>query len=87
MYDAMIYPYTVGPLSLSGVAWFQGEANTRDTLSAQLYGCLFPAMIQAWRAAFKQPNLYFGFVQLSTWCAQVSQFKRIYLPSSLQFLH
>jgi sialate O-acetylesterase len=70
MYNAMIHPYTIGPLAFSGFAWFQGEANTRDALSAKLYGCLFPAMIEAWRAAFKQPNLYFGFVQLSTWCAQ-----------------
>ena len=30
--------------------------------------CLFPAMIQGWRAAFQQPAAYFGFVQLSTWC-------------------
>eukprot|EP00797_Seminavis_robusta_P034174 Sro80_g043100.2 (222) ;mRNA; f:62557-63222 len=25
-------------------------------------------MIQAWRDGFKQPDAYFGFVQLSTWC-------------------
>ena len=69
MFNAMIHPYTVGPMALSGFTWFQGEANTRDALSAELYGCLFPAMIESWRARMKAPNLYFGFIQLSTWCA------------------
>ena len=25
-------------------------------------------MIDGWRAAFQQPDAYFGFIQLSTWC-------------------
>merc|ERR1719293_625046 len=25
-------------------------------------------MISAWRKAFKNPEAYFGFIQLSTWC-------------------
>ena len=70
MYNSMIHPYTVGPMSLSGITWFQGEANTRDALSAHLYECLFPEMIKSWRKRLLAPSLYFGFVQLSTWCAQ-----------------
>eukprot|EP00729_Bicosta_minor_P027722 gene27722-4213_t len=30
---------------------------------------MFPQMISAWRTAFAQPDAFFGFVQLSTWCA------------------
>ena len=47
----------------------QGEANTADAVSASNYSCLFPQMITAWRQALQSPTLYFGFVQLSTWCA------------------
>eukprot|EP00937_MAST-01D_sp_MAST-1D-sp2_P006052 g6052.t1 len=66
----MIHPYTVGPMALSGITWFQGEANTRDALSAELYGCLFPQMITSWRRRLQSPRLFFAFAQLSTWCAQ-----------------
>lgn len=68
LYNAMIHPYTVGPMAVSGFTWYQGEANTRDDKSASDYACLFPAMISEWRKAFDNPSAYFGFVQLSTWC-------------------
>jgi hypothetical protein len=29
-------------------------------------------MITAWRSVFNYPSAYFGFVQLSTWCGDVS---------------
>merc|ERR1719482_1409401 len=69
LYNAMVAPYTVGPMALTGFTWYQGEANTRSQGSADAYACLFPAMIKQWREAFKHPDAYFGFVQLSTWCA------------------
>ena len=69
LYNAMIHPYVVGPMALTGFTWYQGEANTRDQASADAYGCLFPAMIETWRARFEVPKAYFGYVQLSTWCA------------------
>ena len=34
-----------------------------------MYDCLFPAMIKAWRRAFKVPGAYFGFIQLASWMA------------------
>ena len=68
LYNAMIHPLTVGPLSLSGLIWYQGEQNTADERAARDYACLFPAMIRSWRAALRRPDLFFGFVQLSTWC-------------------
>jgi sialate O-acetylesterase len=36
---------------------------------AEQYACLFPAMITQWRKAFQREDAYFGFVQLSSWCA------------------
>ena len=69
MWNAMILPYTVGPMAIAGFAWYQGEADTASEQSAALYGCTFPSLIRHWRAAFHSPYAYFGFVQLSTWCA------------------
>ena len=71
MYNAIIHPYTIGPLSLAGFAWYQAEANTDPTApetSAANYSCLFPRMIDSWRARFAARAAYFGFIQLSTWC-------------------
>ena len=101
LFDAMIAPFAVGPLTLNGFSWYQGESNTvpnNDSLAynagARFYSCCFPAMITAWREAFKgkggegaasssipgneqtlqakeeeeEEELFFGFVQLSTWC-------------------
>jgi sialate O-acetylesterase len=67
--NAMINPYAVGPMTLVGFTWYQGEANvdeTPGTFGASRYACTFPAMIKEWRRAFKNPEAYFGFVQLST---------------------
>jgi sialate O-acetylesterase len=69
MYNSMILPYSEGPMSLSGFLWYQGEANTQNATSAEQYGCLLPELIKAWRDAFQSLELFFAFVQLSTWCA------------------
>ena len=89
-YNAMVHPFTVGPMAVSGFAWYQGEngagaptgvkpAGPCITMPADpdpifnnnvdliMYDCLFPAMIKAWRRAFKVPNAYFGFIQLASW--------------------
>jgi len=41
-YNAMILPYAEGPMALTGVTWYQGEANTANATTAEQYGCLFP---------------------------------------------
>ena len=57
-YNALIAPFTVGPMSLSGVIWYQGESNNGQ---GRYYECAFPAMITAWRAAFQRVHkLWFG---------------------------
>ncbi|CAB9500282.1 Sialate O-acetylesterase [Seminavis robusta] len=73
LYNAMIYPYMVGPMAVTGFTWYQGEANAHNMKQAKLYRQLFPEMIEAWRSGFKVPDAYFGFVQLSTWCSKVPE--------------
>jgi len=65
LWNAMIYPYTVGPMSFKTAIWYQGESNVGPG-GAQYYACQFPAMIVDWRA--KLPGLNtFGFVQIAGW--------------------
>ena len=62
LYNSMIHPLLGYPLR--GVLWYQGEANaTAD--HAMAYRTQFKAMIQAWRAAWQQPELPFLWVQLA----------------------
>lgn len=68
MFNAMIYPYMVGPMAITGFTWYQGEANTFDQASANQYAVDFRTLIDTWRSGFQVHNAYFGFVQLSTWC-------------------
>ncbi|NXP00641.1 SIAE acetylesterase, partial [Certhia brachydactyla] len=70
LWNAMIHPLL--NMTLRGVAWYQGEANT--LLNTDQYNCTFPALIADWRQAFHtgsvgqtEPLLPFGFVQLSTY--------------------
>jgi sialate O-acetylesterase len=66
LYNALIAPIT--PLAIRGVIWYQGEADT-GAQTASTYSKLFPAMIQDWRAHWRQPDLPFLFVQLSAYGA------------------
>ena len=66
LYNSIIAPLARGPMAISGFVWYQGEANTATLACAKSYACLFPAMIDGWRAAFAAPDVFFGFVQLST---------------------
>jgi sialate O-acetylesterase len=76
-YNAMIAPYTVGPMLLAGAIWYQGESNNGQ---GRYYECAFPAMLQAWRRPSSlprpspppspprqefRPRLWVGFVQIA----------------------
>ncbi|WP_439183318.1 GDSL-type esterase/lipase family protein [Carboxylicivirga taeanensis] len=50
-------------MAIKGVVWYQGESNAHNV---ELHEVLFPTMIRAWRAAFKQPDLPVVFAQLSS---------------------
>jgi sialate O-acetylesterase len=60
IYNAMIHP--IIPVSIRGVLWYQGEANTDH---AAEYGKTFPLMIESWRKEWNDP-FPFLFVQLAS---------------------
>jgi sialate O-acetylesterase len=59
LFNGMISPLL--PCSIRGVAWYQGESNTRNP---QLYRKLFPVLIRSWRQSWGQGDFPFLFVQL-----------------------
>ena len=59
LWNAMIAPLT--PFPIAGAIWYQGESNASR---ARQYRTLFPTMIDAWRAAWRDPALPFVYVQL-----------------------
>ena len=59
MHLGMLRP--IAPLAITGVIWYQGEANF--TRAAQ-YRALLPALIADWRVLFGQPDLPFYIVSL-----------------------
>jgi sialate O-acetylesterase len=60
LYNGMIAP--VAPLAISGVIWYQGEANAGR---AAQYRQLLPAMIADWRRSFAQGDFPFYIVSLA----------------------
>ncbi|MBB5061941.1 sialate O-acetylesterase [Granulicella mallensis] len=63
LYNGMIAPLT--PYSIKGFLWYQGETNSAPE-RAPLYARLFPVMIADWRAQWRQGNLPFLYVQISS---------------------
>jgi len=59
LWNGMMAP--LAGLPAAGVIWYQGETNVAR---AAQYRTLFPAMIRAWRAAWRDPRLPCLFVQL-----------------------
>jgi sialate O-acetylesterase len=64
LYNGMIAP--IVNYSVKGAIWYQGESNAGN---AAKYRALHPAMIENWRADFKNPDLAFYFVQLAPFSA------------------
>ena len=60
LYNGMIAP--VAPLAISGVIWYQGEANASHAFQ---YRKLLPAMIADWRRTFQQGDFPFYIVSLA----------------------
>jgi sialate O-acetylesterase len=66
-WNAMISPFTVGPMSMRTALWYQGEANVDSNQTGpSFYACAFPQLIQAWRSHLGGLNT-FGFVQVAPW--------------------
>jgi sialate O-acetylesterase len=60
LYNAMIVPYMVGPMALTGFLWAQGECNA-DSSTSNYYACAFGRFIDDWRTSFGNPGAFFGF--------------------------
>ncbi|MDR3738581.1 MAG: sialate O-acetylesterase [Terracidiphilus sp.] len=63
LFNGMIAPLT--PLAVKGVIWYQGESNT-DQDRAPFYAKALPTMISDWRREWRQSNLPFLYVQISS---------------------
>lgn len=63
LFDHMVA--RVAPFGLSGVLWYQGEANGAVD-EAPHYGALFGRLLDAWRKAWRDPSLPFLTCQLAT---------------------
>jgi len=60
MFYGMLQPFIGTPIK--GVLWYQGESNVSK---AKEYQTLFPTLINSWRAAWKQGDFPFLYVQLA----------------------
>lgn len=74
LYYGLIEPLLIGPLSVSAVAFYQGESNAEAGLehAGDYYQCQFPATITEWirRLTRQAGSPWLGYVQLSPFVAQ-----------------
>ncbi len=63
-YASMLAPLAGFPIK--GAIWHQGFNNALEPNGHALYAQVFPKMIEAWRAAFNDPQLPFGIISLCT---------------------
>jgi sialate O-acetylesterase len=63
LYNGMVAPFT--PYTIKGFLWYQGETDSASD-RADLYAKLLPALIADWRRQWRQGNLPFLFVQISS---------------------
>lgn len=68
LFEGMMQP--IVPVALTGVIWYQGEANFTRAVQ---YRSLLPAMIADWRAAFGQGDFPFYIVSLPAFMARRDQ--------------
>ena len=59
LFNGLVLPLARFPVR--GIAWYQGESNL---WSSSHYGLVFRTLIESWRAAWGDPELFFLFVQL-----------------------
>jgi sialate O-acetylesterase len=59
-YNGMIHG--LEPYTMRGILWYQGESNAGRP---EPYRKLFPALVTSWRESFRQPDLFFFYVELA----------------------
>lgn len=60
LWNGMIRPLV--PYTVKGCVWYQGESNS---VRAEKYRRVFTQLIEAWRKAFRAPDMPFYFVQIA----------------------
>lgn len=68
LYNGMIHPLL--NYAVRGAIWYQGESNANQAFK---YRALQPALVENWRADFKNPDLAFYHVQLAPFTAVSSK--------------
>jgi sialate O-acetylesterase len=63
LYNGMVAPFA--PYTIKGFLWYQGETDSAPD-RAGLYAKLLPTLIADWRRQWRQGNLPFLFVQISS---------------------
>ncbi|MBR5594331.1 MAG: sialate O-acetylesterase [Bacteroidaceae bacterium] len=61
LYETGIMPIAHYPIK--GAIWYQGESNAHNV---ELHEVIFPTLIDSWRRTWKNPDMPFYFVQLSS---------------------
>jgi sialate O-acetylesterase len=74
LYNAMLAPLM--PYRIQGAIWYQGESNAGRSYQ---YRTLFPAMIENWRADWKQGDFPFYFVQIAPYSGQTPEIREAQL--------
>lgn len=65
LYKRMVQP--LQPFNIKGVIWYQGEANSHSVEAAEFYQTQLTALINNWRADWKDTKLPFYVAQLAAY--------------------
>ena len=83
-YAAMVKPLI--PFSVRGVLWYQGESNLIDCHDSARYPDKMKALIDSWRAEWKQADLPFLYVQIAPYLYSHRKDKLIHAVTELPLL-
>ena len=72
LYNGNVAPFTVGPMRLSGMLWYQGEANADVNQTYGYYDCALKGLIRSWRRGFGNAGAFFGVVMLAAYTTDAS---------------
>jgi len=81
LYQSMIAPLV--PYTLRGFLWYQGESNVMQADGA-IYTAKQRALIDSWRAAWREPDAPFYYVQIAPFdYSRWDQFAKLLTPEAL----
>ena len=84
LYNGMIAPLT--NYTVKGAVWYQGESNLMDVNDGLFYAEKMKALIFGWRAAWKNPEMPFYYVQIAPYHYFKDRSDRVNSPDELPLL-